>query len=190
MGAPSATENFRPQENISRSQRIAVRGIRSTRDFANLMTALMADVLDGSVDPLKAKAVTGAGAMLLKTVEIQQKYGRPEIPLVLAEADVHALPVPVSLPARTKPEGGHEVFDRRATAEKEKSATSLVIEAMSPVNGRRDTIRLIAAWVRVDGAAGISDIAVENTLEALVEEGKVKPKPAIKDDPTDRWMLA
>jgi hypothetical protein len=41
------------------------------------MSALMSDVLDGSVTPITANAAVNAGGKLLKVVEMQYKYGAP-----------------------------------------------------------------------------------------------------------------
>lgn len=172
---------FTPQ--VARSQRIASAGIRSTRDFANLMSALMSDVLDGTVDTATAKAVTGAGAMLLKTVELQHRYGKAETPLVLAESqESHsghaaiATQVDIVLPPAAKA--------------KANSAPDLIIQAMSLAEGRRDTVRLITAWMHVNGAPKITENAVESILDELVDTGLIKPKPSSKGDDTDRWTLA
>lgn len=57
-----------------RSLEIGQRGVRSAEDFASLMSALMTDVLEGSVTPNVANTVCNAGARLLKVVEMQLKY--------------------------------------------------------------------------------------------------------------------
>jgi hypothetical protein len=41
------------------------------------MSALMSDVLDGSVSPIVANSAVNAGGKLLKVVEMQYKYGAP-----------------------------------------------------------------------------------------------------------------
>jgi hypothetical protein len=41
-----------------------------------MMSALMSDVVDGSVNPATANAAVNAGGKLLKAVELQLKYGR------------------------------------------------------------------------------------------------------------------
>lgn len=58
-----------------RSASIAARGIRTGHDFANLMSALMSDLIDGRVTPNIGNATCNAGGKLLKVVEMQFKYG-------------------------------------------------------------------------------------------------------------------
>jgi hypothetical protein len=54
---------------------IAKRGIRTANDFANLMGALMGDLLEGSVTAEVGNSTCKAGSNLLKAVEMQHKYG-------------------------------------------------------------------------------------------------------------------
>lgn len=56
---------------------IARHGITNGWDFANLMSALMSDVIDDKVSPAKANAVCNVGGKWLKVIEMQLKYGRP-----------------------------------------------------------------------------------------------------------------
>lgn len=58
----------------SRSGAIAKRGIRTGEDFANFMSALMSDVIDGSVSPVVSNAAVNAAGKLLKVVEMQYRY--------------------------------------------------------------------------------------------------------------------
>jgi hypothetical protein len=41
------------------------------------MSALMSDVIDGSITPIVANSAVNAGGKLLKVVEMQYKYGSP-----------------------------------------------------------------------------------------------------------------
>lgn len=52
-------------------------GIKTGHDFANLMSTVMGDLIDGSIAPQVANAVCNAGGKLLKVVEMQHKYGTP-----------------------------------------------------------------------------------------------------------------
>ena len=67
---------------------IAASGVQTGEDFARLMSALMSDVLDGSVSPMVANAAVNAGGKLLKVVEMQYRHGTQQTPretvLVLA----------------------------------------------------------------------------------------------------------
>lgn len=58
----------------TRSGDIAGRGIRTGEDFANLMSALMSDVIDGTLTPSVANAACNAGGKLLKVVEMQYRF--------------------------------------------------------------------------------------------------------------------
>ena len=79
------------QEHPSRSLAIARRGVRTGEDFANLMSALMSDVIEGGLTPDIANAVVNAGGKLLKVVEMQYRFGKQqehrEPSLVLASGD-------------------------------------------------------------------------------------------------------
>jgi len=54
---------------------IAAKGIKTGHDFANLMSALMSDLIEGRVTPSIGNATCNAGGKLLKVVEMQYKYG-------------------------------------------------------------------------------------------------------------------
>jgi len=62
----------------TRSGPIAAAGVSSGEDFANLMSALMSDLIDGSISPNVANATVNAGGKLLKVVEMQYRYGSPK----------------------------------------------------------------------------------------------------------------
>ena len=51
------------------------RGIATGADFANVMSALMADLIAGRVTPQVGNAVCNVGGKLLKIVEMQHRYG-------------------------------------------------------------------------------------------------------------------
>lgn len=68
----------------ARSLDIAGGGIRTGEDFANLMAALMADVIDGTVSPNVANATVAAGRQLLKVVEMRYRYAPNEATIPLS----------------------------------------------------------------------------------------------------------
>ena len=75
--AEDQQETIETGEAISKAPRslaIGTKGIDTAKDFASLMSAVMSDVLDGSLSPQIANAVTNAGGKLLKVVEMQHKY--------------------------------------------------------------------------------------------------------------------
>jgi hypothetical protein len=63
------------EKTTPRSLAIAERGIRTGNDFANLMSAMMSDLIEGRVTPSIGNATCNAGGKLLKVVEMQCKYG-------------------------------------------------------------------------------------------------------------------
>lgn len=75
--AVRASENLPAEANGKppRSLTAAERGIKTGRDFANLMSALMSDLIEGRVTPAVGNATCNAGGKLLKVVELQYKYG-------------------------------------------------------------------------------------------------------------------
>jgi hypothetical protein len=54
---------------------VSRKGVRTGHDFANLMSNVMSDLIDGTMEPQVAHAVCNAGGKLLKVVEMQHKYG-------------------------------------------------------------------------------------------------------------------
>ena len=58
-----------------RSLQVAQKGIKTNADFANLMSALMSDLIEGRVTPQVGNAACNAGGKLLKVVEMSYKYG-------------------------------------------------------------------------------------------------------------------
>jgi hypothetical protein len=62
----------------TRSGPIAAAGVSTGEDFANLMSALMSDILEGAVSPMVANAAVNAGGKLLKITEMQHRYGTPK----------------------------------------------------------------------------------------------------------------
>jgi len=76
-GKPSSAPNAGEFAVAQRSLEIAKRGIASSADFTELMSALMSDIVEGSVTPEVANAAVNAGGKLLKACELQLKYGVP-----------------------------------------------------------------------------------------------------------------
>lgn len=62
-------------EEQPRSLKIAQKGVRTNVDFANLMSSLMSDLIEGRVTPQVGNATCNAGGKLLKVVEMSYKYG-------------------------------------------------------------------------------------------------------------------
>ncbi len=69
----------------AQSAREADKGIHTGVQFANVMSALMGDVLAGRVMPDVANAACNAGGKLLKVVDMQMKYNGGKLPLQLTE---------------------------------------------------------------------------------------------------------
>lgn len=61
--------------STSRALAIARDGIKTGKQFAATMSALMTDILEGSVSPEIGNAVCNAGGKMLKVVEMEYKYG-------------------------------------------------------------------------------------------------------------------
>lgn len=86
----------RSEEAGTPSQRIARRGIRTASDFAELMSALMTDVICEEITPNIANAACNAGGKLLKVVELNHRHGTADERrggsknLILAEKSTHA----------------------------------------------------------------------------------------------------
>lgn len=59
----------------SKSLAIAEQGINTGQQFSALMSALMTDLLSGTVTPGIANATCNAGGKLIKMVELNMKYG-------------------------------------------------------------------------------------------------------------------
>ena len=54
---------------------VAERGIKTSYDFADFMSGLMSDAVEGRVSPGIVNAACNAGGKLLKVHEMQVKYG-------------------------------------------------------------------------------------------------------------------
>lgn len=64
-------------QRAAQSLTIARAGVRTGEEFAELMSALMGDILEGDVHPTTAAAVVNAGRQLLRVVEMQHRYATP-----------------------------------------------------------------------------------------------------------------
>ncbi len=49
--------------------------MRTGAEFANLMSAMMSDIISSRITPAVGNAACNAGGKLLKVVEMQYKYG-------------------------------------------------------------------------------------------------------------------
>jgi len=58
-----------------KSLEIAERGIRTSADFRDLMSAIMSDVIAGRLTPNMTNAACNAGGKMLKMVDLEMKYG-------------------------------------------------------------------------------------------------------------------
>ena len=63
-----------PEKREPRINRFSEKGIKTSRDFANLMSALMADLIDGRIGPETGSAICVAGGKLLKVIEMEYRY--------------------------------------------------------------------------------------------------------------------
>ena len=63
------------RDGAPRSLIVAQKGIKTNTDFANLMSGLMSDLIEGRVTPQVGNATCNAGGKLLKVVEMSYKYG-------------------------------------------------------------------------------------------------------------------
>lgn len=73
---PSAVTKSETSTPQSRSRPIAERGVTTGAQFAEVMSALMSDLICGAVTPDIGNAACNAGGKLLKIVEMQHKYGK------------------------------------------------------------------------------------------------------------------
>lgn len=81
-----------------RSLAIARNGIKTSDNFADFMSALMSDLVEGKVTPQMGNAACNAGGKLLKMVDMTYKYGNasgksePRKTLTIAFEDGEATP--------------------------------------------------------------------------------------------------
>src|SRR5262245_51383194 len=92
-----ALVNGNPQlAAAARSLAIAERGIGTSRDFRDFMSALMSDLISGKVTASVGNAACNAGGKMLKMVELEYKYAtnpeRPHGTLTVAFEDRKELP--------------------------------------------------------------------------------------------------
>lgn len=64
-----------PTTTDAKSLEFSQKGIKTSADFANMMSALMTDIITGKINPQVGNAVCNAGGKLLKIVEMQYRYG-------------------------------------------------------------------------------------------------------------------
>ena len=69
----TGTENDKEPRSVA----IARKGIKTSDDFANLMSSLMSDLIEGKVAASVGNATCNAGGKLLKMVDMTYKYGNP-----------------------------------------------------------------------------------------------------------------
>lgn len=60
---------------VTRTAKIADKGIRTDREFSSLMSALMSDLVAGRIPPNVGNATCNAGGKLLRVVELTYRYG-------------------------------------------------------------------------------------------------------------------
>jgi len=72
VGNAAATTTTR---NGARSLPLARAGVKTDREFAGLMSALMSDLIEGNITPAVGNAAVNAGGKLLKVVEMRHRYG-------------------------------------------------------------------------------------------------------------------
>lgn len=65
------------KKNDSAALAAVAGGVSTSKEFANVMSALMGDLIAGRVTPNVGNAVCNAGGKLLKIVEMTHKYGTP-----------------------------------------------------------------------------------------------------------------
>lgn len=69
-------EDDRDDITPPKSQEVAEKGIKTSYQFADFMSSLMADLVAGRVSPQVGKAACTAGSQLLKVVEMQMRHGK------------------------------------------------------------------------------------------------------------------
>lgn len=73
--SPTTASKKNHSTKSPRSLAIFERGIETGAQFAQAMSALMSDLISGTITPNVGNAVCNAGGKLLKVVEMQHKYG-------------------------------------------------------------------------------------------------------------------
>jgi len=98
--APLSASVPKQPEQQPKSLPIAARGIKTGSDFAKLMSAMMTDLIEGSITPAVGNAACNAGGKLLKVVEMQYKYGTqsPSSNVRILELTASSEPEPAALP--------------------------------------------------------------------------------------------
>lgn len=80
-GSQTDDKGDRTPSKTPRSVAFAQKGIKTSEDFANVMSSLMSDLIEGTITPQIGNAVVNAGGKLLQVVEMQYKYANPPHPL-------------------------------------------------------------------------------------------------------------
>jgi hypothetical protein len=66
-----------PEDGRPRAAALAHARVTTANEFAQLMSSLIGDVLEGNISPVVCNAACNAGGKLLKVVEMQHRYGKP-----------------------------------------------------------------------------------------------------------------
>ena len=66
-----------PKNEQPRSVALAKNEIRTTRDYGQLMAALITDVIEEKISPVILFAAVAAGRQMVKVAELNLKYGNP-----------------------------------------------------------------------------------------------------------------
>jgi len=86
VNTPANSKTPKSVKEGPHSLELAERGVKTGADFANMMSALMSDIIAERITPNKANAACNAGRQLLKVVEMQYRYAGKENSRVLTLA--------------------------------------------------------------------------------------------------------
>ena len=78
MGSDSSRQAHAERDSLVNpiSARLATNGVHTGQQFADLMSAIMADLLSGEISPGQAQAACGAAGTLMRMVELQYRFKR------------------------------------------------------------------------------------------------------------------
>lgn len=76
MATKKKKGGVRSVTKVAVSTEIAARGIHTSDDYCNMMSAMMSDLVAGAMSPQIARAVVGAGNSLIRMTRTQLEFGR------------------------------------------------------------------------------------------------------------------
>lgn len=147
----------------------------------------MTDLIEGTIEPEVAKAVTGAGAMLLKSAELQLRYGKPNTGfLEIAEPSERGQLVTDGLVTDDQEENSLDGVSVPIPEDEVPRTKEIIFLAIK--SGKRVPLQMIQ-WAIKEMAIKIPLDALDSLLAVMLKEGSIRLMNPVKGLDYDRWEI-